>query len=105
MPEDEVKKILEDMEKHGFPLEAKASEILKAHKWEITNQMAYLDSEERRFRTVDIVAEGNVRVTPSFGLWLIIVCFKKPTNSKVSSRTSLSSLPMDFWNCRVHHWN
>jgi len=76
MPEDEVKKILDDLEKHGFPLEVEASEILKAHKWEVTNQAAYIDLQEKKFRTVDIVAEKNVSVTPGFDLWLVIECKK-----------------------------
>jgi len=77
MSDDEVKRILEDMEKQGFPVEVRTSEILKAHDWEVTNQAAYSDIQKGKHRTVDIVAEKNVLYKPDklgFDIWLVIEC-------------------------------
>jgi hypothetical protein len=81
MSDDEVKKIQVDMEKQGFPLEIKTSEILEAHGWEVTNQASYLDSETGKNRTIDIVAEKNVILNSKWGfdVWICIEC-KKVTN-------------------------
>jgi len=78
MSEDEIKRILGDMEKQGFPLEVQTSQILEAHGWEVTNQAAYLDYEEKKYRTVDIIAEKNILLTPklTLDLWLVIECKK-----------------------------
>jgi hypothetical protein len=77
MAENEVERILKDMEKQGFPLEVKTSEILKTRNWEVTNQAAYLDIEKGKHRTVDIVAEKNVSSEPNrlaFDVWLVAEC-------------------------------
>ena len=79
MSEDEKEKILKDIEEQGFPLEVETSQILESHKWEITNQMAYLDLEKRKHRTVDIVANKNLLLRPGelgFDLNLVIECKK-----------------------------
>lgn len=82
MSEDERKRILKDIEAQGFPLEVETSEVLEAHGWEITNQVAYMDYEKKKYRTVDILAEKNVLLKPSklaFDVYLVIEC-KKSTN-------------------------
>jgi len=57
MTEDEIRKsVLDNIERQGLPLEARASEVLEACGWEVTSQFGYLDVERRKFRTVDIVA-------------------------------------------------
>lgn len=79
MSEDEIKRILEDIEEQGFPLEVKTSEVLETFDWEVTNQVAYLDYEEEKYRTVDIVATKNVLLKPSesaFDVHLVIECKK-----------------------------
>lgn len=79
MADEEIKKILDDMEKQGFPLEVKTAEILQRHNWEITNQASYLDMESKKNRTLDIIAEKNVFLEPStlgFDIWLFIECKK-----------------------------
>lgn len=60
MPENEITNILKDIKEQGFPLEVRTSEILEAHDWEITNQFGYLDHEEKKQRTVDILARKNI---------------------------------------------
>ena len=78
MSKDEKKDIVEDMEKQGFPLEVKTSEVLEAHDWEVTNQAAYYDSESGKQRTVDIIAEKDLLKNAKFtiGLFLVIECKK-----------------------------
>lgn len=79
MSEDEVKRILKDIEKQGFPLEVKTSEVLEAHGWEVTNQVAYLDHEEEKYRTVDILAQKMVvSKSPELAFWvdLVVECKK-----------------------------
>ena len=79
MSEDEIKRILKDIEKQGFPLEVKTSEVLEARGWEVTNQVAYLDYEKEKYRTVDIVAIKNILLKPSelgFDVHLVIECKK-----------------------------
>lgn len=79
MANEEIKKILNDMDEQGFPLEVKTSEILQAHNWEITNQASYIDIESRKNRTLDIIAEKNVflkQSTLAFDIWLFIECKK-----------------------------
>lgn len=90
MSDDEVKKIQADMEKQGFPLEIKTSEILEAHGWEVTNQASYLDLELGKNRTIDIVAEKNVILNSKWGfdIWICIEC-KKVKNPWVFYTTDL----------------
>ena len=79
MSEEEIKNILKDIEEQGFPLEVKTSEVLETHDWKVTNQVAYLDSEEKKYRTVDIVAEKNILLKPPklrFDVYLVIECKK-----------------------------
>lgn len=83
--EDEAARILEDLEKHGFPLEVKITELLEAKGWEITNQATFQDIETKKFRTVDIVAQKNLLLKPddtSIELLLVIECKSSPKKSK-----------------------
>lgn len=66
------------MEAQGFPLEVRTSEVLKAHHWKLVNQYAYLDYEEQKFRTVDVVASKVLFGDKKMGinLELIIECKK-----------------------------
>ena len=43
---NEVKRIIDDIEKTGFPLEIKVSLILEAKGWIVHNQEGYLDLDE-----------------------------------------------------------
>ena len=79
MPEDEKKRILRDMEEQGFPLEVKTSEVLKDYGWKVTNQAAYQDYEEKKYRTVDMVATKNILLELDklgFDLCLVVECKK-----------------------------
>jgi len=60
MSADEIANILKDIKEQGFPLEVRTSEILEAHDWEIRNQFGYLDHEEKKPKTVDILAKKNI---------------------------------------------
>ncbi len=84
MPDNEIKKILEDMNIQGFPLEVRVTEMLKTHGWIADNQEAYFDAETGKQRTVDIVSVKNFDVEPwekyphdwTFQVRLVIECKK-----------------------------
>ena len=112
MSEDERKRILKDIEAQGFPLEVETSEVFEAHGWEVTNQVTYLDYEEKKYRTVDIGAEKNVLLTSklTLDLWLVVECKKstKPwvfyvsdfdLNKPETKRMAVSS--MQFFICEL----
>ena len=69
MPDDIIKKILDDMDRQGFPLEVRVTETLKSHGWSVDNQEAYFDEETGKQRTVDIVSIKDVDVIPSEKDW------------------------------------
>jgi hypothetical protein len=79
MIKEETKRILQDMEKHGFPLEIRTSETLKNTGWTLRNQVGYIDSEQGVHRTIDIVATQPILEKPteySSELWLVTECKK-----------------------------
>ena len=78
MSEDERKRILKDIETQGFPLEVKTSKFLKTYGWGVINQLAYMDYEEQKFRTVDISALKLLMQNRKIGinLKLIVECKK-----------------------------
>lgn len=49
-------KIAADIEKSGFPLEIEVTSSLLADEWSVRNQAYYLDKEEEKGRTIDVVA-------------------------------------------------
>ena len=53
--EDEKEKILGDIEKTGFPLEIEVTSILEEDGWLVYNQEGYLDPDENKLRTIDIL--------------------------------------------------
>jgi len=79
MSEDEIKLILEDIEKQGFPLEVKTSEVLKVFGWQVVNQFAYLDYEEQKFRTVDMFALKALMADKEMGINLDLIMECKKT--------------------------
>ena len=91
MSHNEKKRILRDIEEQGFPLEVKTSEVLEAQGWEVSNQVAYLDYEKRKQRTVDIVAEKDLlkNAELTVGLFLVIEC-KKSTKPWVFYATDFN---------------
>lgn len=91
MSKDEVKRIMEDMEAQGLPLEVKTSELLKKFNWELTNQVAYLDLEKKKYKSVDIVAQKRILkiLKFAFDLWLVIEC-KKSTKPWVFYATDFN---------------
>lgn len=52
----EIERVKEDLKKSGFPTEIWVSSILLKHGWDVQNQVYYLDAEENKGRTVDVVA-------------------------------------------------
>ena len=85
---DEVERIKKDIKKSGFPLEIEVSEVLKKHEWRVLNQQYYFDRDERKVRTIDILAyvadHSQVGDYKPFHVSLIIEC-------------KSSSKPWVFW--------
>jgi hypothetical protein len=50
------KKILEDMEKTGYPTEIMSASIMQGRGWEVTHKPSYWDEDERKSREFDIIA-------------------------------------------------
>ena len=53
---DEAKTIMRNLEKAGFPLEVECTEILREDRWDVSNQVAFIDPDENKYRSVDLVA-------------------------------------------------
>jgi hypothetical protein len=90
----EIERIKEDLKKSGFPTEIQVSSILVKHGWDVENQAYYLDPEENKERTVDVVAHKaffeRMGKHDRFNFSLIIECKKseKPWVFYSSSRKS-----------------
>jgi len=87
--EKEKRRIIEDIEKSGYPLEIKSTLILESMNWHVLNQEGYLDIETAKWRSIDILAHKNLDV-PNSSIYerlhvsLVIECKK-------------SSKPWMFW--------
>jgi len=73
---NEVDRILEKLEEHGFPFEVELSEFLRQKGWIVKNQSLYIDGETGKYRTVDMVASKLIRSEPPIDVVLIIECKK-----------------------------
>jgi hypothetical protein len=78
MPDNITERILEDMEKQGFPLEVQVTEMLKTHGWHVSNQEAYFDRETGKQRTIDIESIKDIELPKelAFQIRLIVECKK-----------------------------
>jgi hypothetical protein len=56
MSDELVKRIKEDLEKHGFPLEIKISHLLENNGWTVIDKYSFVDEETSKTREVDCVA-------------------------------------------------
>jgi hypothetical protein len=56
---EEIHKIERDIELSGFPLEIEVTAVLRKNGWHVRNQVYYLDKNEEKPRSVDIVAYKN----------------------------------------------
>lgn len=45
MSENEVERIRKDLEKHGFPLEIRVSQLLKNNGWDVADKYFFVDEE------------------------------------------------------------
>lgn len=73
---NEIDRILEKLEEHGFPFEVELSTFLRGKGWTVKNQVSYIDKETDKYRTVDIVATKVITSKPLFTIELIIECKK-----------------------------
>jgi len=49
-------KILKELKKSGVPTEIEVTEILENKNWKVANQLGYLDSDENKWRRIDVRA-------------------------------------------------
>ena len=54
--DEEIQKIEQDIRLSGFPLEIEVSSVLQKDGWHVRNQVFYIDDEEGKTRTVDVIA-------------------------------------------------
>ena len=75
---DEIRKIKEDVEKSGFPLEVEVHEILRKFDWRVLHQQLFLDKDTEKERSIDIVAfyadHSPLGAYTLFHMSLIIEC-------------------------------
>jgi hypothetical protein len=73
-------KIIEKIEKSGYPLEIKVALTLQSKGWHVLNQQGYIDPETNKWRAIDILATKSVELSESIyqtiSLVLIIECKK-----------------------------
>jgi len=77
---DFIERVKKDIKKTGFPLEIEVSSILKKFGWEVQNQAFYLDEQENKPRTIDVIASKFVAVRSeyftNYNTYLVIECKK-----------------------------
>jgi len=77
----EDERIIDYLEKSGYPLEINATLTLESNGWNVINQSGYLDIESNKWRTIDVIATKNVPLLDSsvyerLHVSLIIECKK-----------------------------
>ena len=104
---DEFERIKNDIKKSGFPLEIEVSEVLKRHEWRVLNQQYYFDRDERKVRTIDILAyvadHSQVGDYKPFHVSLIIEC-KSSSKPWVFWTTQKNKELFSFPVTLVKHW-
>ena len=104
---DEIERIKEDIEKSGFPLEIEVSQILEMHGWKANNQQYYLDQDEGKRRTIDIIAHvadhSQVGDYTPFHVSLVIEC-KSSSKPWVFWTTQKDKEIFSFPITLVKHW-
>lgn len=74
------KKVREEIQKTGLPMEIKATKLLKDNGWSVYNEYPYLDDEKNKMRQLDIKATKDF---PSKACTLYIECKKSSKRSWV----------------------
>ena len=88
MPKTLEEKLIEDINKSGYPLEIEISSILD-DKWDLFNNAYYLDKNTGKEREIDIVAlrttirKGKSRILFTTQVVLVIECKKSNTHAWV----------------------
>ena len=81
------KKVIEDLEKTGFPSEFKVRNILSAAKWMCSGTSGFFDLDEQKQRQLDVVAWKDCRDFVSEkgqieAVWSLIIEVKKSEQGK-----------------------
>lgn len=71
------KKLIEGINKTGFPLEYKVSKILEAHNWSIITSRYYVDDISAGEREIDIVAYKSMKIDNVIYFTTLIISCKK----------------------------
>ena len=71
------KKLIEAINKTGFPLEYKVSKILEAHNWSIITSRYYVDDISASEREIDIVAYKSMKIDNVIYYTTLIISCKK----------------------------
>ena len=79
--DNEIERIKKDILESGLPLEVEISETLKQNEWTVRNQSYYLDYEEEKGRSIDILAvkrfkTRNSQIFDEVEIDLVIECKK-----------------------------
>jgi hypothetical protein len=84
------KKILEYIEKTGYPLEIETSSLLEGSKWAVTGNYPYVDPVSGGLREVDVYAtfppafqQGEFLTKPHFLPMMMVECKKSTTDSLI----------------------
>jgi hypothetical protein len=91
MPESgSKKKIVEYIEKTGYPLEIEISSLLENSKWAVTGNYPYVDPEKGGLREIDVYAtfpsafrQGDFLTKPHFLPMMLVECKKSTTDSLI----------------------
>jgi len=62
---NEEENIIKELKDSGYPLEIEATLVLESKGWNVLNQEGYLDIEENKWRTIDILASKNIDLPSS----------------------------------------
>jgi hypothetical protein len=62
---NEEENIIKELKDSGYPLEIEATLVLESKGWNVLNQEGYLDIEENKWRTIDILASKNMDLSSS----------------------------------------
>ncbi|MGE5474886.1 MAG: hypothetical protein ACM3UU_11770 [Ignavibacteriales bacterium] len=106
MSDDILKKVIDETEKTGFPLELKVADVLENRGFYVAHSLYYVDEEENKSREVDIRALKNYIVEDSnqgnplkmVRYCLLIECKKSENKPWVFLSSKRRSYDADFYN-------
>ncbi len=112
MEKEIIKKIKNDIQKSGHPVSLKVSFMLNKKGWYVKNAPTYFDSDIKKIKEIDLVAEKGYPLVKDSKSMLIIECKKSKDNPWVFFRQeklndnvfSLNIDMMDITEGAVYDW-